>query len=234
MLFNKEKNPETDNPWLNARREWNAHEGSLLASRRMWQFAGILSLLIALSAVGGIISIGRQSKFIPYVIEVDKLGQTVAVSRADQAAPVDSRVLHATLAAFISDARLVTPDAMVQRNAVFRVYALLSANDPSTPKMNEWLNGSAESSPFKRAAKETVNVEITSVLPQSSETWQIDWLESVRDRQGIHKATYRMRALLTVYVVPPTSQTTEEQIRRNPLGIYVRDFSWSKQTGELR
>jgi type IV secretory pathway TrbF-like protein len=38
-----------------------------------------------------------------------------------------------------------------------------------------------------------------------------------------------MRALVTVYTVPSTPQTTEEQVRNNPLGIYVRDFSWSRQ-----
>ena len=39
----------------------------------------------------------------------------------------------------------------------------------------------------------------------------------------------RMRALVTVYTVPATPQTAEEQVRNNPLGIYVRDFSWSRQ-----
>jgi hypothetical protein len=46
--------------------------------RQTWQVIGILSLLIALAGVGGVIHIGSQSKFIPYVVEVDKLGQTVA------------------------------------------------------------------------------------------------------------------------------------------------------------
>ncbi|HYQ92664.1 MAG TPA: conjugal transfer protein TrbF [Candidatus Competibacteraceae bacterium] len=220
-----------DNPYLTARRAWNEHVGGVVSSRQTWQVIGILSLLIALAGVGGMIYIGSQSKFVPYVIEVDKLGQAVAVAPADKAAPVDARVVHASVAAFIADARLVTPDTAVQRNAIFRVYAMLAPNDPATAKMTEWLNGTPESSPFKRAAKETVTVEITSVLPQSSETWQVDWVETARDRQGIIKVQpFRMRALVTVYVVPPTSQTTEEQIRRNPIGIYVRDFSWSKQT----
>ena len=228
-LFLK-KHPASDsNPWLNARREWNTHEGGILASRQTWQIIGILSLLIALSAVGGVIYIGQQSKFIPYVVQVDKLGQSVAVSRADLAAPVDSRVMHATVAAFIADARLVTPDVTVQRNAVFRLYAHLSSNDPATHKMNEWLNSSEEFNPFKRAAKETVTTEILSALPQSRETWQVDWMETVRDRQGVLKTKYRMRALLTVYATPPGANTDEEQIRRNPLGIFVQDFSWSKQ-----
>lgn len=228
-LFGTKKRPEeTDNPYLNARRVWNAHEGDILASRTMWQVVGITSLLIALCAVGGVIHIGQQSKFVPYVIEVDKLGQTAAVARADRAAPVDSRVLHATVAAWIVDARLVTPDITVQRAAIFRLYALMSPSDPGTPKMNEWLSNESNN-PFKRAAKETVHVEITSVLPQSAETWQVDWIEETRDRQGGLKGKVRMRALLNVYVAPPDAKTDETQIRRNPLGIFVRDFSWSKQ-----
>ena len=227
-LFGNAKEPQ-DNPYLNARRVWNAHEGEILSSRRTWQIIGILSLLIALSAVGGIVYIGQQSKFVPYVVAVDKLGNATAISRADRAAPVDSRVMQATLAAFISDARLVTPDIAVQRASIFRLYAHLAPKDPATHKMTEFLNGSEDANPFKRAEAETVHIEITSALPQSSETWQIDWIEETRNREGGLKQSVRMRALVTAYVAPPDSRTDEEQIRRNPLGIFVRDFSWAKQ-----
>lgn len=218
------------NPYLNARREWNHHVGGVLSASRTWQVIGIVSLLIALVAVAGMIHLGSQSKFIPYVVEVDTHGQVRAVQPADVAAPADPRVIHAAVATFINDARLVTPDVSVQRNAVYQVYAMLSPNDPATAKMNEWLNGHADASPFKRAAKETVSIEIASVIPQSAETWQVDWVETVRDRQGAMKGPpYRMRALITIYLVAPTPATTEEQIRKNPLGIFVRDMSWSKQ-----
>ena len=227
-LFGNAKEPQ-DNPYLNARRVWNAHEGEILSSRRTWQIIGILSLLIALSAVGGIVYIGQQSKFVPYVVAVDKLGNATAISRADRAAPVDSRVMQATLAAFISDARLVTPDIAVQRASIFRLYAHLAPKDPATLKMTEFLNGSEDANPFKRAEAETVHIEITSALPQSSETWQIDWIEETRNREGGLKQSVRMRALVTAYVAPPDSRTDEEQIRRTPLGIFVRDFSWAKQ-----
>lgn len=230
MLFFRKKNPEiSDNPYLNAKRSWNAHEGAILSSRLMWQIVGVLSLLIALSAVGGIVYIGQQSKFIPYVVQVDKLGQSLAVARADRAAPADSKVIHASLAAFIVDARKVTPDVNVQRDAIFKVYAMLNPSDAATVKMNEFLNGNEDSNPFKRAAKETVHVEITSVLPQSAETWQVDWLEEVRDRQGALRGKHRMRAILNIAVFAPDNKTEEAQIRRNPLGLFVQDFNWSKQ-----
>ena len=221
---------EVENPYLAARRTWNEHVGAVVSSRQTWQVVGILSLLIVLAAVGGLIHLGSPSKFLPYVVEVDKLGQAVAVAPAQRAAAVDQRVVHASVASFVSDARLVTPDVALQRKAVFRLYSMLSANDPATAKTNEWLNGSEDSSPFKRAAKETVSTEIISVIPQTPDTWQVDWMETTRDRQGVVKGLpVRMRALVTVYTVATTPNTTEEQVRNNPLGIYVRDFSWSKQ-----
>ena len=222
---------ENDNPYLSARRTWNDHMRSVQASRNMWQMLALLCLMIALAGVGGVIAIGSQSKFIPYVVQVNKLGEAVAVSRADMAAVADQRVVHASVAAFINDLRMVTPDIALQRRAIFRVYAMLSTNDPATAKANAWFNGTEESSPFKRAETQTVNVEIISVIPQSLETWQVDWSEKVYDRQGhLTEPPFKMRALLRVYNRPPTQSTTEQQIRNNPLGIYIQDFSWSKQT----
>ena len=220
---------ENDNPYLAARRTWNDHTMGVKASRQTWQMLGILAMLISLGAVGGIIYVGSQSKYVPYVVQVDKLGQAVAAGPAQRAMPADARVIEATVASFIADARLVTPDVALQRKAVFRLYSMLSPNDPATARMNEWLNGTEESSPFKRAAIETVNIEISSVLSQTPETWQVDWVETTRDRQGIVKGQpARMRALVSVYVVEPTPNTTEEQMRNNPIGIYIREFSWQK------
>ena len=221
---------ENENPYLAARRTWNDHVGEVKASRQMWQMLGILSLLIALTGVCGVIYIGSQSRFVPYVVEVDKLGQAAAVAPAQRAGNPDERVLQALVSSFISDVRQVSPDVALQRKAVFRLYSMLAPNDPATAKTNEYLNGSEEASPFKRAEKETVSGEVLSALRQTAETWQVDWEETVRDRQGAMKGRpFRMRALVTVYVVAPTPQTTEEQVRNNPVGLFVRDYSWSKQ-----
>lgn len=215
---------ESDNPYLSARRTWNEHVRGVISSRQSWQFIGLLSMLITLASIGGIIHIGSQSKFIPYVVQVDKLGETVAAGPVSPTETVDPRILSATVSEFISSARVVTPDVALQRKAILKLYALLSANDPATEKMNEWLNGN---SPFKRAEKEMVSIEIKSVLNQTANTWQVDWVETFRDRQGVIKEAKNMRALITVYTTRNNAQTTEEQIRLNPLGIYIRDFSWS-------
>lgn len=221
--------PSETNPYLNARRSWNEHVGGIAASRRLWQMVAILCLLIVLASVGGMISIGMQSKFIPYVVKVDNLGDAVATTRADVAAPVDARVLQAQVGSFVQSARMVTADIALQRQAIFRVYSMLAPNDPATGKMNDYLNGNPANTPFNRAAKETVSVEVNSTIPQTNQTWQVDWTETERDRQGqLISPPAKMRALVQVRVAGTTPDTTEQQIHDNPLGVYVSDFSWSR------
>ncbi len=224
---NAEDKALDDNPYLNARRTINEYNGALIQSRHMWQAAALLALMVAIGAVGGVIYIGSQSKFVPYVIEVDKLGQASAVRRADRAAVVDERVVHATLASFVHDARMVSFDRNVQNDAIWRVFALLQSGDPATSKITEYMKDPA-TSPTQRAAETSVGIEISSVLRQTDETWEINWTEKVWNRQGVRMEQYRMRGLATIYFVPPTTTTTEEEIRRNPLGLYVRDFTWSR------
>ena len=224
------KAESSQNPYVNARKHWNEHTQGLMNATRMWQSVALISMMTTLAAVGGAVHMAGQSKFVPYVIEVDKLGQSMSVAPAQVAAPVDQRVVHASLAAFMSNARLVTPDIALQRKAIFSLYSMMNADDPAASKMTAWLNGSEASNPFHRAAKETVETEIVSVIPQSPDTWQIEWNEKVFDRQGAPIGQpYRMRALATVVIVTPTSSTSEDKIRQNPLGVFVKDFSWSKQ-----
>jgi type IV secretion system protein TrbF len=220
---------ETPNPYLDARRTWNSQVDRAFSSLHTWQLLCVLCLLIALGSLAGIAYIGAQSKFVPYVIEVDKLGEAVSIGPATAAGPADARVVRASLASFVSSARLVTPDVSLQREAIFRVYAMLHTKDPAAAQMNEFYNATKDASPFARAAKVTVTTDINSVLPVSTNSWQVDWQESTRDREGalVGKPTH-MRAVLTVYLEPISTTANQSSIQRNPLGIYVQTFTWQE------
>lgn len=221
---------ESLNPYLSARRTWNDLMKAQVASRRSWEMIAILCLLIALASVGGIAYVGSQSKFIPFLYHVDPHGHATAIGPVEMASPADPRVLAAAIGDFIANARLVTVDAALQRKAVYQVYAMLSEQDPATGKMNQWMNGTEDSNPFTRAEKETVTVDVSTVLPQTPDTWEVTWMESVWNRKGeANGPPVAMRALVTVYRAEPAATTTEDELRRNPLSVYVRDFSWSKQ-----
>jgi type IV secretion system protein TrbF len=223
------ENSRAPNPYLEGRRHWNSEVDRAFSRRHTLELLCVVCLLIALGAVGGVIYIGSKSKYVPYVIEVDKLGEAVAVGPAQLAAPADPRVVRASLASFISSARLVTPDVSLQREAIFRVYGMLKSKDPATQKMNEWYNGTKDASPFTRAAKITVNTEISSVLPVSQSSWQVDWEETTRDRDGalVGKPAH-MRATLEVYTIGASTSARETDIQRNPLGIYVKTYDWQE------
>lgn len=220
---------QSENPYLAARRSWNDHVARLVAARTMWQAVGLLSLMIAVAAVGGVIHLASQSQLVPYVVEVDTAGNVRAVQRAVEMAPATQPVIEAQLEKFVTLSRRVTTDIGLQRSAIFGVYAMLTPDDPATGKMTEFLSGHEERTPFARAQRETVNTEVTSILRQTEETWQVDWVETVYERgSGKRKERFSMRALVQVFTISPRHMT-EEALRNNPLGIYVRDFSWNRQ-----
>lgn len=219
---------ESNNPFLSTRRTWNDYVAAQVASRKLWQTMTCLSLLIALVAVFGCVYNCTKSKYIPYVIEVDKLGHVAPTSGPLEISTFDNqRVIQATLADFIEQARTVTPDVSIQRKLIFKLYDKMNPSDPATMKMNDFLNGDPDKNPYKRAETEMVNVEITSVLAQSEHTYQVEWDESTRSRNGALKSKAHWKALITVYIVD-SRDFTEEMIRKNPAGIFIENFSWTK------
>lgn len=224
------KSKPSENPYFTTRRKWNDLIAQLNSSVRMWQMLAILSLLGCIGSLVVILIVSMQTKFVPYIVEVDRLGQAIAVSSAQRANQLDERIIHAQLASFISDSRMVTPDALYQKKAILNVYAFLSPEDIALQKMNQWYSATDESTPFKRAEKYTVSVNILSIVPQTPETWQIDWVETVLDRSGKVIERFTMRAIVIIYIVPPEQTLNVEQIRMNPTGLYISDFNWGKLT----
>jgi type IV secretion system protein TrbF len=211
------------NPYVEARREWNERYGDYIQQAHHWRTMAIISGLAALFAVIGIAYIGAQSKIVPYVVEVDKLGEAAAIARADRAPAVDSRVIKAYLARFVTDWRTVTVDRQAEKSAIGRVYAMLPKSSLAVGKLNEYFR---THDPFLLATKESVDVAVTNLLPISDRTWQAEWQEVARDNRGVVQSTVRMKVSLIVGITPPT---TESLIVVNPIGVYITDLNWSQQ-----
>lgn len=212
-----------DNPYLAARQEWNERYGSYVQSARAWRVVGITGLTLALVSTSYALFQSTQVKLVPYIVEVDKLGTAVSAGTPQQIEYADPRVVRATLGAFISNFRSVTPDAVVQKGYIDRTYALLRTSDPSTEKVNGWFRSN---SPFEKAKGATVAVEVNNIVALSPQSWQIDWTEFERDRKGKETAVRRFRGIATVTLTPPQDEAT---IRLNPIGLYLRDFDWTAQ-----
>lgn len=191
-----------------------------------WRSATFGALAVAAIAVAGLAYIGSQSRIVPYIVEVNKLGEPIGVSRVDRMQVADPRVVKAQLARFIVAWRTVTPDLAVARRNINELYATLSSTDPATITLNNYMK---ENSPFERAANETVSVEVTNLLPISGETWQIEWTETRRSRHGETLDVTRWRCSPTIAFRQPKD---EAEILRNPIGLYVKEIAWSKQLAQ--
>jgi|HubBroStandDraft_5_1064220.scaffolds.fasta_scaffold00022_24 type IV secretory pathway TrbF-like protein len=208
-----------DNPYLSARREWNERYGDYIARARNWRWAAFAALAVSLVLAVGVVWQAAQSKVVPYVVEVDKLGDAVAVARADRAAPADVRVIKAQLAAWIVDVRSVSSDPLAQKSALSRSYAMIAAT--ATIFLNDYYR---QHSPFGQ--NRTVAVSVDAVLPVSKQTYQLQWSEDVRDLQGRDLTTAHWLASITVAFDPPTD---ERGVLSNPLGLYITGISWTQR-----
>jgi type IV secretion system protein VirB5 len=218
-----------DNPHDGTWQHLTHREERAVSSARVWQIYGTAGLLAALGSVAGWTHVASQPRFVPYVVEVDKLGEAVAVRPASGAAQADVRVIRAQLASFIWSARMVSSDGAVEKRAIQLVWNMTKTKDPASARIQEWWNDRTKSDPWSRAANETVDVDIETTLPISDSAWQVEWLESVRDRDGnLKEPPYRMRATLTIYMAPLERGATEAAIQANPMGVYVREFSWTR------
>jgi type IV secretion system protein VirB5 len=211
------------NPYLEARREWNERYGDYIKQAHHWRAIAIVCGMTALIAVVGVAYIGAQSKVVPYVVAVDRLGAAAAITRADRAAPVDSRVVKAYLARFVADWRAVTVDRQAQKSAIDRVYAMLATGSVALEKLNEHYRAR---NPFTVASTNSVAVAVTNLLQISERTWQVEWQEVTRDSRGELQGTVRMKASIIVGIAPPTD---EHLMLINPLGVYITDLNWSQQ-----
>jgi type IV secretory pathway TrbF-like protein len=62
-------------------------------------------------------------------------------------------------------------------------------------------------------------------VPLSKDTYQVRWEETTYSKEGVSTGAKVMTGAFTLEIVPPTD---EKQLRVNPLGLFIRQFSWSK------
>jgi type IV secretory pathway TrbF-like protein len=211
----------TENPYLSARREWNERYGSYISQKRTWQLTAIAAM--ALSGLLGVslVTVASQSKVQPFIVQVDKLGQAVAVSPAEKAQVPDERIVRFQLAEFIKNARSVTPDALVMKRWLDDAYSIVAPN--ASQYLNDYYR---KEDPFQTARQSMVVVEIVSAQPLSQNTWQVNWTETRRGLNGSIEGMTRWQAIVTVKNFVPT---TPQQIVANPTGVVIDQLNWTQQ-----
>lgn len=190
---------------------------------RRWRFTAFGCIGIAALAVGGLVYDNSLSKFVPYVVERDHLGDEVAVGPAEKVAQEDPRVVQTEINRWIYDVRTVSSDAQDERHRIVEAYDHTDKSSAATEELNEWFRNN---NPFKRAADTIVTITIISTLPTPPDqwkTWTVKWKEEARTREGSLVIAQLKEMSITVAHKPPTTDT---EFKKNPSGIFVQNFDW--------
>lgn len=211
-----------ENPYLTARSNFESVFRNQAKEKHAWRLASLAELVVIGILVVAYVQLASGSRVVPYVVEVDKLGQVGAIGPATSRGTADPRVVARELSALIRNLRSITPDGGLQLRMIQNAYAFLDAK--AARFLNEYFADPANN-PRVLAQSLTRTVEIMSVLPiPDSESWKVQWTESERRRTGTMSRARVWEAYLTVKQVPPT---TVDAIETNPLGIYVTGINWT-------
>ncbi|MFA7667790.1 MAG: conjugal transfer protein TrbF [Burkholderiaceae bacterium] len=214
------ESPQPATPYQSAAQIWDDRIGSARVQARNWRLMAFGCLLLALLMAGGLVWRSMQSIVTPYVVEVDNAGQVRAVGEAATPyRPSDAQIAH-QLARFITLVRSLSIDPIVVRQN------WLDAYDYTTDKGAAVLNDYARvNDPFARIGKESVTVQITSVVRASDTSFNVRWTQR-RFVNGASAGLERWTAVVSIVHQPPR---TEARLRKNPLGLYVNGLSWSRE-----
>ena len=217
------KMPEPETPYQKAAQIWDERIGSARVQAKNWRYMAFGSLILSAGFAGALVWQSARGTVVPWVVEVDNLGQaqTVVAAVADYR-PTDPQIAF-HLGRFIEQVRAIPADAIIVRQNWLRAY------DWTTDRGAAALNDYARANdPFSRVGRQQVAVEVSSVIRASPDSFRVAWSERHYEN-GQLSTTERWTAILTIVIQTPRNA---ERLRANPLGIYVNAINWSREMSQ--
>ena len=233
-MFGRKKNKKIDyeetehqekqqeNPYLSARAEYGDRYGAAVNEAARWRQIAFVLLLLTVAFGGMMIWMSTQNRVIPYVVQIDKQGYTVAIRPASESSGADTRVIIAALGRFVMNFKTVVLDPYAQRYMINQVYNYLGSRSNAESVVSHFYS---ENNPFQHNNR-TRTVEIHSILPigGGNSSWQILWVENIMNGQEVVSST-EWRAIVSVAISPVRELG---DVIKNPLGIYVTEFNMAQ------
>lgn len=215
--------PEPTTPYQRAAQAWDDRIGSARVQARNWRLAFFGTLTLSGGLAAGLVWQSARGHIVPWVVQVDKLGEAQAVAPADDSyRPTDPQIAF-HLARFVEQVRAIPADAIIVRQNWLRAYDFTT--DRGALALNDYAR---TNDPFAQVGKVQVAVDVSSVIRASPDSFRVAWTER-RYQDGSLAETTRWSAILTIAIQQPR---TPDGLRKNPLGLFVNAINWSKELGQ--
>jgi len=186
---------------------------------RWWRsIVGVGILVLSLANFFLFLSTATRQQTVPVLVNVMPTGEAHFLGEVRQGhIQVPEEAIVFQIRTFVTNLRSVSIDPHVLYNNINALYAMVTAG--YEPILTRMLRAN---SPFDLVGRIRRSVEIESIIRITQETYQVDWIDVTFD--GTFRRDTRMRALVTVRLLPVTGQSA----RQNPLGIYIDSFEMTE------
>src|SRR5260370_34586054 len=163
------------NPFLAARHEFMNAFGDLARGKRNWQVtAYALMGLLALVALADL-RLAASSRVVPYIVQVDRLGQVLTLGPAEDLKQPDQRLVASELARFIRSIRTVLPAAAAAGQAEMLRRGYASVAPEAAAFLNDYF-ANPVNDPRGLGLRLTRQVDVTGVPPgPKTDVWRRAW-----------------------------------------------------------
>ncbi|MDU6237863.1 MAG: conjugal transfer protein TrbF [Bradyrhizobium sp.] len=216
------RKPVPVTPYQRAAQVWDERIGSARVQAKNWRLMAFGCLFLSAGLAAALVWQSLQGTVTPWVVEVDRLGQTKAAAPASPFYQPSDPQIAFHLARFIEDVRGLPADAIILRQNWLRAYDFTT--DRGAAALNDYAR---TNDPFTKLGNTQVAVEISSVIRASPQSFRVAWTERRYD-SGQLAATERWTAILSGVIETPRDA---DRLRKNPLGVYVNAINWSKELG---
>lgn len=217
------KTPEPETPYQKAAQAWDERIGSARVQARNWRLMAFGCLFLSAGFASAMVWQSARGTVVPWVVQVDDLGQAQAVAPANADYPPTDPQIAFHLGRFIEEVRSIPADAIIVRQNWLRAYEFTT--DRGAAALNDYARSN---DPFTKVGRQQVAIDVSSVIRASPDSFRVAWTERHYEN-GQLSATERWTAILTIVIQTPR---TAERLRANPLGIYVNAISWSREMGQ--
>jgi len=216
------RTPEPETPYQKAAQAWDERIGSARVQARNWRLMAFGCLSLAAGLAGGLIWQSARGNVVPWVVQVDTLGEAQAVAPAEaDYHPTDPQIAW-HLARFIDEVRSIPADPVIVRQNWLRAYDFTNAAGAAA--LNDYARAE---DPFAKVGRQQIAVDVSSVIRASPTSFRVAWTQR-RYQDGALADTTHWSAILSVLIQPPQDA---DRLRKNPLGVFVTAINWSKELG---
>lgn len=193
---------------MRAARKWDEREGEIIVQnynlRRL--LVGMLAVVMFMTV--GLVYKSLSSNVMPYIVEVDTttgMVRNVGTVEASKHYQAGESVYKYFLSRFLKNTREIPLDPVVYKENITTSYGFLTKD--AAKKLQTMLKTGKLTEKF---GHQTVQINISTILPMESG-----------------------HSYIGIFTVQTIRSDDETKLLVNPIGMYISDFSWSKDASAV-